>query len=108
LICSGAGLIVIMLLRYLLLTKLTGKPLAIASCVLIAIGASATALLLSPTDWVEAIGAGISAGMIAGSAWDLIPDSWTKAFNKIVKAKDDKKVAKKNTGAVGANDDVIG
>ncbi len=95
LICSGAGLLIIMLLRYLLLPRLKGKPLAIASCVLIGIAASATTLILSPDKWMEAIMVGVAAGMSAGNAWNLIPDGWTKAFNKFIKTKADKKAAKK-------------
>ncbi len=94
-ICAGGGLIVILALRYLLLPRLKGKPLAIAACVLIAVASALTTLILSPADWMGAIMIGIGAGIAAGKAWDLIPDSWTKAFNSLVEKKADKRAAKK-------------
>ncbi len=84
-ICSGGGLVLIWLLRLILLPKLKGKPLAIASCVLIGIAASLVTLIASPTDWINSIMIGVSAGMIAGKAWDLIPDKLTDLANKPIK-----------------------
>ena len=103
LICSGGGLLVIWLLRLLLIPKLTGKPLAITSCVLIGIATVGTTLITSPTDWLNAIMLGVAAGLAAGKAWDLIPEAMTDAAEKPIK-----KRANGATGKIGANDDVIG
>jgi len=105
LICSGGGLIVIWLLRFLLIPKLTGKPLAITSCVLIGVASSATTLIAMPGDWLSAIKVGVVAGIAAGKAWDLIPEKVTDFAEKPIKKRAAKK--KKNTGEVGANDEVI-
>ncbi len=84
LICSGGGLVLIYLLRLLLIPNLTGKPLAITSTVLIAVAGSLTSLTAG-ADWVTAMGVGLSAGLVAGKAWDLIPDRITDAAKVPIK-----------------------
>jgi len=87
LICAGGGLIVVLALRYVLLPKLTGKALALVSCALIAVAAACIPLIADPTKWLEAIGAGLAAGLAAGKLWDVLPNWLTDILEKSIKAK---------------------
>lgn len=82
LICAGAGLILMWILRLTLLPNLKGKALAWASTILIALVSGATVLTVTPTGWMNAIGAAITAGLAAAKAWDLLPESVKAAAKK--------------------------
>lgn len=90
LIAAGGGLVLVWALRLFLLPKLTGKALAIVSTCLIAVAATGTALIANPSMWLEALGAGLAAGLVAGKMWDVLPDWLTDALEKQIKVKREK------------------
>lgn len=75
LIVAGAGLLVVWLLRLVLLPNLSGKALAWASTILIGAAGAFAPLANNPKAWLEAIFAGVAAGLAAGKAWDLLPEA---------------------------------
>lgn len=86
LIIAGGGLVVMYLLRLFLLPNLKGKALAITSTVLIGLAGMATSMVAGG-DILSAIGVGFTAALVAGKAWDLIPDKVTDAAEKPIKKK---------------------
>jgi len=85
LICAGAGLVLMWILRLTLLPNLKGQALAWTSTILIALASGATVLTVTPTGWMNAIGAAITAGLAAAKAWDLLPKSLKAAAKKPIK-----------------------
>jgi len=86
LIIAGGGLVVMYLLRLFLLPNLKGKALAITSTVLIGLAGVATSMVAGG-DILSAVGVGFTAALVAGKAWDLIPDKVTDAAEKPIKKK---------------------
>lgn len=87
LIVAGAGLLVVWLLRLVLLPNLSGKALAWASTILIGAAGAFAPLATNPDAWLEAIFAGVAAGLAAGKAWDLIPETAKAKAKAPIKAR---------------------
>lgn len=86
LILAAGGLVLMYLARLIILSRLTGKALSITSTVIIGLAATCTSLVAG-ADIMSSIGIGLTAGLAAGKAWDLIPDTVTKKMEQPIKKK---------------------
>ena len=86
LILAAGGLVLMYLVRLIVLPRLKGKGLSITSTVIIGLAAMCTSLVAG-ADIMSSIGIGLTAGLAAGKAWDLIPEKITDAAEKSIKKK---------------------
>lgn len=86
LILAAGGLVLMYLARLIVLSRLTGKALSITSTVIIGLAATCTSLVAG-ADIMSSIGIGLTAGLAAGKAWDLIPDAVTEKMEQPIKNK---------------------